>query len=82
MPWIIGETGFLAQNSWNYPEVDGTLLQQENYAEETLDLVAIMQNLFTMLLRILLLNHQASYPNLIIISIHTIINNIIKIQKL
>ncbi len=39
MPWIIGETGFLAQNSWTYPEVDGTLLQQKNYAEETLDLV-------------------------------------------
>jgi hypothetical protein len=39
MPWIIGETGFLAQNTFNYPEVDGTLSEQKDYADTTLSLV-------------------------------------------
>jgi hypothetical protein len=42
MPWIIGETGFLAQDPQDsvfYPVVDGTLLEQKDYADSTLSLV-------------------------------------------
>ena len=38
IPWIIGETGFRAQDTSTFPRLDGTLTDQYNYAASTLSL--------------------------------------------
>jgi len=41
VPWIIGETGFSANNwnDWNIHGINGTLIDQKNYAQYSLDAV-------------------------------------------
>ncbi len=39
LPWIIGETGFTANSDDNYTQDNGSLLDQKNYAKQTLEYV-------------------------------------------